>query len=161
MKCTNCMSLDSKVVDSRQTDDGLRIKRRRECTNCGQRFTTYEEIESIPLTIIKKDQTRQTFSSEKMINSLTRACSKSSISVESLETLKSLAVEVKDHYANTMQKEVHSSELGEFILTRLRDIDQVAYIRFASVYRDFQDIDSFLDELNVLKNLQKQNINNN
>lgn len=156
MKCGYCMSLDSKVIDSRQTDDGLRTRRRRECNSCGKRFTTYEEIESIPLTIIKKDLTRQPFSGEKMINSLTRACSKSSVSVETLETLKKLVSEVQEYYANKMQKEVYSSELGEFILTRLKDIDQVAYIRFASVYRDFQDVDSFLDELNVLKNITKE-----
>lgn len=150
MKCGYCSSYDSKVVDSRQTDDGLRTRRRRECINCGMRFTTYEDIVSIPLTIIKKDSTRQPFSTDKMLNSLTRACAKSSISMETLENLTS---EVQEHYANTMQKEVNSSDLGEFILSRLKDIDQVAYIRFASVYRDFKDIDSFLDELNELKNL--------
>lgn len=153
MKCAYCASCDSKVIDSRQTDDGLRIRRRRECISCGERFTTYENIELIPLIIIKKDSTRQPFSSEKMINSLTRACAKSSISIETLE---SLTNEVLDHYANSMQKEVRSSDLGELILSRLRDIDQVAYIRFASVYRDFKDIDSFLDELNVLKNLKNE-----
>lgn len=150
MKCAYCSSCDSKVIDSRQTDDGMRIRRRRECISCGERFTTYEEIESIPLTIIKKDTTRQPFASTKMINSLTRACAKSSIPMDTLENLTS---EVQEHYANNMQKEVHSSELGEFILSRLREIDQVAYIRFASVYRDFKDINSFLDELNQLKKL--------
>lgn len=148
MRCEYCLSCDSKVIDSRQTDDGTRIRRRRECISCGKRFTTYEIIESTPLVIIKKDLTRQPFSSEKMINSLTRACAKSSISIETLEDL---TLETQEHYANSMQKEVHSSDLGELILTRLKDIDQVAYIRFASVYRDFKDINSFLDELNNLK----------
>lgn len=151
MKCAYCTSSDSKVVDSRQTDDGLRIRRRRECIGCAKRFTTYEIIESVPLIIVKKDSTRQPFSTEKMINSLTRACAKSSIS---METLEDLVAQVQDHYANEMIKEVQSSELGELILTRLRDIDQVAYIRFASVYRDFKDINSFLDELNELKNIE-------
>lgn len=148
MRCGYCSSSESKVIDSRQTDDGLKTRRRRECIACGKRFTTYEIIETIPLVIIKKDLTRQPFSSEKMINSVTRACAKSSIPIEILENL---AIEIQDHYANTMQKEVNSSDLGELILNRLRDIDQVAYIRFASVYRDFKDIDSFLYELNMLK----------
>lgn len=149
MKCGYCTSNDSKVIDSREIDEGSRIRRRRECNACGKRFTTYETIENIPLIIIKKDLTRQPFSTEKMINSVTRACAKSSISVEILENL---ANEIQDYYATKVQKEVHSSDLGELILARLRDIDQVAYIRFASVYRDFKDIDSFLDELNELKN---------
>lgn len=154
MKCVYCSHFDSKVVDSRQTDDGARIRRRRECTSCSKRFTTYEVVEYIPLTIIKKDSTRQPFSAEKLINSLTRACAKSSISMDNLDKLKNLVIEVEDHFANKMEKEINSSELGELILTKLRDIDQVAYIRFASVYRDFKDIDSFLDELNDLKNLK-------
>lgn len=149
MKCIYCSHPDSKVIDSRQTDDGTRIRRRRECVSCEERFTTYEIIESTPLIIVKKDLTRELFSSEKMMKSLTRGA-KTCIPIEVLEKL---VIEVQDYFGNKMLKEVNSSELGEYILTRLRDIDQVAYIRFASVYRDFKDIDSFLDELNVLKDL--------
>lgn len=148
MKCEFCGYLESKVVDSRQSDDGLRIRRRRECLSCGRRFTTYEVIETIPLMVIKRDNSRQPFDRTKIMNSLLRACGKRPISIETLEKLVS---DIHEHYANSMIKEVNSTELGEMVMDKLKEIDQVAYIRFASVYKEFSGVNSFLDELKKLQ----------
>lgn len=152
MRCAYCGHLESKVVDSRQTEDGMRIRRRRECLNCGARFTTYEEMETIPLMVIKKDKSREAFDRQKLLNRLLRACAKRPVS---LETLENLVTEVETMAANQMMKEVPSAALGEMVMERLQEIDQVAYVRFASVYKDFSDIDTFMDELKRLKKREK------
>lgn len=149
MKCAFCGHLESKVVDSRQTDDGLKIRRRRECLKCGARFTTYEIVETIPLIVVKRDKSRQPFDSTKLINGLLRACQKRPISIETLEKLVS---DIEYTYSNAMIKEVSSKNLGELVMEKLKEIDQVAYVRFASVNKEFADIESFLEELEKLKN---------
>ena len=148
MKCAFCGCLESKVVDSRQSDDGLKIRRRRECLNCGARFTTYEEIETVPLMVVKRDRSRQPFDRAKLLRSLLRACGKRPVS---LETLEQLVASIEAHYANQMVKEINTTDIGELVMEKLREIDQVAYIRFASVYKEFKDIDSFMAELQALK----------
>ena len=132
-----------------RSEDGSKIRRRRECLNCGARFTTYEEIETIPLMVVKKDKSREPFDRQKLLNRLLRACAKRPVSVETLEKLVS---EIEYQFANQMVKEVNSSQIGELVMTKLKDIDQVAYVRFASVYKDFKDIDSFMEELKKIKN---------
>lgn len=149
MKCAYCGHLESKVVDSRQTEDGTKIRRRRECLKCGSRFTTYEEIETIPLMVIKKDKSRQFFDKNKLLDRLLIACGKRPVS---MTTLEKLADEVEAHYANQMIKEVASSDIGALVMQKLKIIDQVAYVRFASVYKEFSDIDTFMEELQNLKN---------
>lgn len=148
MKCPSCGYTESKVIDSRPSDDGERIRRRRECLSCGTRFTTYEVIETTPLMVIKRDNSRQAFNKEKLLNGLLRACEKRPVS---LETLEHLVDQIEYTLNNSFVKEVSSQEIGELTLQKLKDIDLVAYVRFASVYRDFKDVDSFLSEL---KNLQ-------
>lgn len=148
MKCPSCGYTESKVIDSRPSDDGERIRRRRECLSCGTRFTTYEVIETMPLMVIKRDESRQAFNKEKLLNGLLRACEKRPVS---LETLENLVDQIEYTLNNSFVKEVSSQEIGELALQKLKDIDLVAYVRFASVYRDFKDVDSFLSEL---KNLQ-------
>lgn len=148
MKCSFCGCVESKVVDSRQSEDGLKIRRRRECLSCGARFTTYESIETIPLMVIKKDKSREMFDPDKLLSRLLRACAKRPVSTETLE---SLIADIQNTYANQMIKEVNSKELGELVMEKLKEIDQVAYVRFASVYKQFADIDSFTEELNKLK----------
>lgn len=148
MKCSFCGHMESKVVDSRQSDDGMKIRRRRECLNCGARFTTYEEIETIPLMVIKRDRSREPFDRNKLLNRLLRACAKRPVS---LATLEGLITEIENTFANQMVKEVHSTEIGSLVLKKLQAVDEVAYIRFASVYKDFKDIDSFLAELSALR----------
>lgn len=148
MKCPFCGYTESKVTDSRPTDDSLKIRRRRECMKCGGRFTTYEIIEHTPLMVVKKDKSRQLFNREKLLNGLMRACEKRPVSREALE---SVVDQIEYTYTNTLTKEITSCELGEQVLTYLRGIDDVAYIRFASVYRDFADVTSFLQELKKLE----------
>lgn len=148
MKCSFCGHLESKVVDSRQSDDGMKIRRRRECLKCGARFTTYEEIETIPLMVVKRDKTREPFDRNKLLNRLLRACAKRPVS---LTTLEKLITEIENTFANQMVKEVRSTEIGSLVLKKLQAVDEVAYIRFASVYKDFKDIDSFLAELSALR----------
>lgn len=147
MKCAFCGHVESKVIDSRQTD-GEKIRRRRECLACGARFTTYEIIETIPLIVIKKDKSRQPFDSAKLVNRLMRACVKRPISIEVLEKL---VADIEYSLANSMVKEITSTRLGEVVMERLKNIDQVAYVRFASVYKEFGDIDTFMEELRRLK----------
>lgn len=148
MKCPFCSYMESKVVDSRPAEDSEKIRRRRECLSCGKRFTTYEVIENTPLIVVKKDHSRQMFDRDKLLRGLLRACEKRPISVETLEAL---VDSIEQNYANAMIKEVSSVDLGEQVLKELKKLDKVAYIRFASVYRDFSDVESFLHELKRLQ----------
>ncbi|MGI5893016.1 MAG: transcriptional regulator NrdR [Candidatus Merdivicinus sp.] len=148
MKCPYCSYTESKVIDSRPAEDSEKIRRRRECLSCGKRFTTYEVVENTPLIVVKKDKSRQMFDREKLLRGLLRACEKRPISVETLEEL---VDRIELTFANEMVKEVSSVELGEYVLRELKKLDKVAYIRFASVYRDFSDVDSFLQELQKLQ----------
>ena len=141
MKCPYCSYDESKVIDSRPTDEGERIRRRRECLRCGKRFTTYEVIETVPIIVIKKDKSRETFDRNKLLNGLLRACEKRPVSLDTLE-------EVVD--------EVPSSQIGTYAMDKLRDIDEVAYVRFASVYRQFKDINSFMEELSRIKSAKEK-----
>lgn len=150
MKCPYCSYTESKVVDSRPAEDSEKIRRRRECLKCGKRFTTYEAVENTPLIVVKKDKSRQMFDREKLLRGLLRACEKRPISIDTLEDL---VDSIELNFANEMVKEVSSVELGEYVLRELKKLDKVAYIRFASVYRDFSDVESFLTEL---KKLQKE-----
>ena len=150
MKCPFCGFEESKVIDSRPTDEGERIRRRRECLNCQKRFTTYEIIESLPLIVIKRDKTREIFDREKLLNGLLRACQKCPVSVDTLENL---VDEIEASLQNSLEREVTSEKIGAMVMDRLKDIDEVSYVRFASVYRQFKDINTFMEELNKL--LQK------
>lgn len=148
MRCPYCTHIDSKVVDSRPTEDGEKIRRRRECLNCGRRFTTYEVIETTPLVVVKKDKSRQMFDRNKLLAGLLRACEKRPVSVDTLDRL---VDSIEQGYANQLVKEVTSRELGEYVLKKLKELDKVAYIRFASVYRDFSDVETFMEELRKLQ----------
>ncbi|MGN0660384.1 MAG: transcriptional regulator NrdR [Oscillospiraceae bacterium] len=146
MNCPYCSYNDSKVIDSRPSEE--KIRRRRECLKCGKRFTTYEIIERLPLMVIKRDQTREPFDREKLLQGLLRATKKRSIGIETLE---GIIDDIEIYYANKLQREVTSDEIGEKVLAKLKDIDLVSYVRFASVYRDFSDIDSFMKIITELK----------
>lgn len=147
MKCPYCAHLESKVVDSRPSDEGTSIRRRRECLECHKRFTTYETMESLPLVVIKKDGSRQSFDKSKLLNGMIRACEKRPVSFETLNTI---AVEIEQNLQNKMEREVPSGEIGEQVMQKLKEVDEVAYVRFASVYRQFKDISTFMEELNKL-----------
>jgi len=147
MKCPYCANPESKVVDSRPADEGSSIRRRRECLECHRRFTTYETMESLPLVVIKKDGVRQTFDRSKLLSSMMKACEKRTVS---LDTLEQIANEIDQALQNKMEREVSSAEIGEMVMDRLKGIDEVAYVRFASVYRQFKDINTFMTELNKL-----------
>ena len=147
MKCPFCSYEESKVIDSRPTDEGERIRRRRECLKCGKRFTTYEMIESLPIIVIKKDSSREPFNREKLLNGMIRACEKRQVS---LETLENAIDDIEQTIQNSMDREVSSDKIGELVMEKLKVIDEVAYVRFASVYRQFKDINTFMDELNKL-----------
>ena len=144
MRCVFCGNIESKVIDSRSADDGSSIRRRRECLNCGKRFTTYEKVEGIPLIVVKKDKTRQQFDREKLLNGLLRACEKRPISLDQLEQI---IDEIEASIQNSLKREISSVEIGEMVMSRLKSIDEVAYVRFASVYRQFKDVNTFMDEL--------------
>ena len=144
MKCPYCGHLESKVVDSRPADEGASIRRRRECLSCRKRFTTYETMESLPLMVIKKDGSRQSFERGKVMAGLIRACEKRPVSYQTLE---GLVAEIEQALQNQIDREVSSSQIGELVLERLKTLDEVAYVRFASVYREFKDIHSFMAEL--------------
>lgn len=144
MKCPYCDHLGTKVLDSRAANDSKSIRRRRECESCLKRFTTFETVEEMPLIVIKKEGSREEFSREKMLRGLIRACEKRPVSMEKLEKIVS---EVELQLRNTAQAEVHSREIGELVMEQLYPVDEVAYIRFASVYRQFKDISMFLKEL--------------
>jgi len=151
MKCPFCSELDNKVIDSRLGKDGEVIRRRRECTGCGRRFTTYEHVEEIPLTIIKKDGRREVFSREKVLAGMKRACEKRNISVHAIE---SFADDLERDLREIGEKEIPSHIVGEKVMAKLHDLDDVAYVRFASVYREFKDVNDFFDELKILLNKQ-------
>lgn len=147
MKCPYCGFLESKVVDSRPTDEGGSIRRRRECVHCGKRFTTYETIEQLPIIVVKRDRTRQAYDRNKLMNGLLRACEKRPVPFTVLEKL---VDEVENTLYNSLDQEITSTKIGELVMAKLKDIDDVAYVRFASVYRQFNDIDTFMEELNKL-----------
>ena len=149
MKCPYCLYSESKVIDSRPADDGQRIRRRRECMQCAKRFTTYEIIETQPVIIIKRDKSRQVFDRNKLLSGMLRACEKRPVSLDALENA---IDEIESQLQNSLEREVTSVEIGEMALSKLKDIDEIAYVRFASVYRDFKDIQSFMDELRALQN---------
>ncbi len=147
MKCPYCGFVEDKVIDSRPTEENAAIRRRRECSKCLKRFTTYEKVESVPLMVIKKDKSRQTFDREKLLNGLLRACEKRPVSIDDLEKMVN---EIEAQILNTLKREITSQEIGEMVMARLKELDEVAYVRFASVYRQFRDINTFMDELHKL-----------
>ena len=147
MRCPYCKQLDSRVIDSRGADDGNSIRRRRECTACGRRFTTYEVVEKMPLMVIKNDGRRVVFDKDKLLNGLIRSCDKRNIPAERIV---SLADEIERELRNTMEREVTTKAIGELVMEKLKNFDEVAYIRFASVYRKFADISMFKEELEEL-----------
>ena len=147
MKCCFCGHTESKVIDSRPTDEGASIRRRRECLACGKRFTTYETIETVSVMVVKKDKSREAFDREKLLKGLLRACEKRPVPVKQLENL---VDEVETTVQNMLEREVTSEAIGEMVMERLKKIDEVAYVRFASVYRQFKDINTFMHELNKL-----------
>ena len=144
LKCPFCFFDESKVVDSRSTDDNTTIRRRRECTSCGRRYTTYEKIEDIPILVVKRDSTRENFNREKIVNGLIIACQKRPISRKQIEEL---AEDIEKSISNNMLTEVDSSAIGEMVMDRLKVIDEVSYVRIASVYREIKDINTFLEEI--------------
>ena len=147
MRCPYCAYPESKVIDSRPTDESNSIRRRRECLSCGKRFTTYETVESVPLVVVKKDGSRQSFDRQKILNGMVRAFDKRSVT---LQTLEQSVADIEQRLLNSMDREIPTERVGELVMEELKKIDQVAYVRFASVYRQFQDIDSFVAELNKL-----------
>lgn len=148
MKCPYCGYSESKVIDSRPTDEGGRIRRRRECLNCTKRFTTYEVIETVPVVVVKKDKSREAFDRNKLLNGLLRACEKRPVP---LETLERIVDEIETLLQNSLDREVPSTLIGTYAMDKLKKVDEVAYVRFASVYREFKDINTFMDELNKIK----------
>ena len=147
MRCPFCSHPESKVVDSRPSDEGSSIRRRRECLACHKRFTTYETMESLPLMVIKKDGSRQTFDKTKLLNGMIRACEKRPVA---FATLEDMANEIEQVLQNDMDREIPSARIGELVMERLKKVEEVAYVRFASVYRQFKDISTFMEELNKL-----------
>ena len=147
MKCPYCGDQESKVVDSRHSEDGQSIRRRRECLSCQKRFTTYETVESLPMVVIKRDNSRQSFDRNKILNGMLRACEKRPVPMADLE----LAVdEIEQSIQNSLDREVSTARIGELVMEKLKPMDEVAYVRFASVYRQFKDIDSFKRELDKI-----------
>lgn len=153
MKCPFCEHKDTKVIDSRHTEDGHAIRRRRECEKCGKRFTTYEKIEEVVLMVIKKDGSRETFDRNKIMSGIVKACEKRPVSVAEMEKI---VDEIERGLNNMMEKEVSSTFIGELIMDKLKDIDEVAYVRFASVYRQFTDINTFVAEIENLLGSRKK-----
>lgn len=147
MKCPFCGFAESKVIDSRPTDEGSRIRRRRECLECARRFTTYEIVESMPIVVVKKDNSRELFDRQKLFSGMLRACQKRPVSLDVLERA---VDEIETQLQNSLDREIPASRIGEYAMEKLRAIDEVAYVRFASVYRQFKDISSFHDEISKL-----------
>ena len=147
MKCPYCGYSESKVIDSRPAEEGATIRRRRECLACQKRFTTYETVESLPMVVVKKDGSRQSFDRRKVLGGMIRACEKRPVPLAELEKI---AEEIEQDLQNSMEREISTEAIGEKVMERLRNVDQVAYVRFASVYRQFKDIDTFMTELNKL-----------
>ena len=154
MHCPFCGANDTKVIDSRIAEDGKSIRRRRECLSCHMRFTTYEVVETVPLVVIKKDSSREPFDRQKLLNAMVRACAKRPVSYESLERAVS---SIEQTLLSSYDREIPSVRIGELTMQELKKIDEVAYIRFASVYRQFADVESFLDELKKLVGDRKEN----
>lgn len=144
MKCPFCGFSESKVIDSRPTDEGERIRRRRECISCSKRFTTYEIIESVPIIVVKKDKSREAFDRVKLFNGMLRACEKRPVPITDIEKAVN---EIEAELQNSLDREVTSVHIGELAMEKLKSLDEVAYVRFASVYRQFKDINTFMDEL--------------
>ena len=144
MKCPYCGHPESKVIESRPADENASIRRRRECLSCARRFTTYETVESLPIVVIKKDGSRQSFDRQKVLRGMIRACEKRPVALAELERI---ADEIEQELQNSMEREIRTEVIGEKVMERLRKVDQVAYVRFASVYREFKDINTFMDEL--------------
>ena len=147
MKCPFCGDQESKVVDSRHSEDGLSIRRRRECMGCQRRFTTYEIVESLPIIVVKRDGSRQNFDRNKILNSMIRAFDKRKVDVTDLDRI---TTEIEQTIQNTLEREISTGTIGEKVMEKLKKADEVAYVRFASVYRQFKDIDTFMHELNKL-----------
>ena len=147
MKCMYCGCLDSKVIDSRASEDGETIRRRRECTSCGKRFTTYETIETTPILVIKSNGMRQAFDINKLKNGIIKACEKRPVPMYVIDKL---CEDIKREINSSMEQEISSKKIGETVMNGLRDIDEVAYVRFASVYRSFKDISTFMKEFEIL-----------
>ena len=148
MRCPFCKQPDSRVIDSRAADEGTTIRRRRECSKCGRRFTTYEVVERLPLMVVKRDNRREPFSRDKLLTGIIRSCDKRDISMEQITNF---VAEIEHEIRNRTEPEVPSEKIGEIVMERLKDFDEVAYIRFASVYRKFEDITNFIEELETLR----------
>lgn len=153
MKCPFCGYTESRVIDSRPTDEGERIRRRRECLKCGKRFTTYEIIENVPIVVIKKDKSRETFDRNKLLSGLLRACEKRPVSVDTLERI---VDEIENLLQNSLDREISSQRIGTYAMEKLKTVDEVAYVRFASVYRQFKDINSFMEELSKIMSSRRE-----
>ena len=147
MKCPFCGFMESKVIDSRPAEEGATIRRRRECQSCQKRFTTYEIIERLPLVVVKRDNSRQTFDKVKLINGMVRACEKRPVT---LSTLEGIADDIEQELQSNLEREISTFDIGEMVMARLKQVDEVAYVRFASVYRSFKDINTFMEELSKL-----------
>ena len=147
MRCPFCGYEESKVIDSRPTDEGEKIRRRRECIACAKRFTTYEIIETVPIVVVKKDKSRQAFDRVKLFNGMLRACEKRPVSIDQIEKV---VTDIETELQNSLDREVTSVHIGELVMAKLKELDEVAYVRFASVYRQFKDINTFMDELTKL-----------
>ena len=145
MKCPFCGDQESKVVDSRHSEDNLSIRRRRECLGCQRRFTTYEMVESLPMVVVKKDGSRQNFDKSKILTGLQRSCVNRPVSIAEMERITN---EIEQAVMNSMEREISTNDIGEMVMERLKPLDEVAYIRFASVYRRFQDVSGFVNEIN-------------
>lgn len=154
MRCPFCENPDTKVIDSRPTEEGHAIRRRRECENCKKRFTTYEKVEEIPLVVIKKDGSREVFERSKVMNGIIKACEKRPVALEAVEAIVN---DIERGLNNMMEKEIKTTVIGEVIMDHLIDLDEVAYVRFASVYRDFKDVDTFISEIEKLRNKSRNN----
>ena len=148
MRCMYCEHMDSKVIDSRQSEDGTPIRRRRECIQCGKRFTTYETIETTPILVVKSDGTRQAFDANKLKNGIIKSCEKRPVPMEKID---SIVDGIQKKLYNSLEQEVSAKAIGEMVMEALKDLDEVAYVRFASVYRKFKDISTFMEELQRIK----------
>src|SRR5690625_3026537 len=144
MRCPYCNYIESKVVDSRPTDGGQAIRRRRECMDCNKRFTTYENVEEIPIIVVKRDGKRESYNRNKLLNGIIKSCEKRPVS---MNTIESVVDNIENKISNSLEREITSIEIGEMIMNKLKDIDEVAYVRFASVYRQFKDVNYFMNEL--------------
>ena len=153
MKCVYCGCLESKVIDSRPTEEGASIRRRRECLSCKGRFTTYEVVESLPLVVIKKDNTREAFDRSKLLAGIVKSCYKCPVTMEQMENI---TAEIETELQNSLTREIPSSQIGVLVMKKLKAISDVAYVRFASIYREFRDLETFLRELEALKSEKEQ-----